>query len=237
MIPAYNEEDSIAEVIEQAMDAVPNADILVINDGSIDRTGDIARKKEVMLLNLPNNLGNSGAKQSGYKYSLKYNYKYIVQIDADGQHNPNEVQDLLIPLQEGRADIVIGSRFINNEGFTSTPLRRLGIRFFSFLIKLLTGTKISDPTSGFRACNSVAARHFAYHYPTDNYSDVETIIDAIKNCMLICEVPVVMKDRYAGTSSISQNKAIYYMIEVSLAVLFSYIKKPKGSTRGGRMNL
>jgi len=158
MIPAYNEEESISMVIEEVKNALPNTDILVINDGSTDRTAEVVREKNVYLLDLSNNLGNSGAKQSGFKYALKHNYEYVVHIDADGQHNPKDIPLLLEPLQKGSADIVIGSRFINKIGFKSTYLRRSGILFFSALIRLLTGIYVSDPTSGFRACNKKAIR-------------------------------------------------------------------------------
>lgn len=230
IIPAYNEEKNIAGVINQLRDTLINSDILVVNDGSVDCTGDIARKEGVCVLDLPNNLGIGGALQTGYKFAKKYNYEIAVQIDGDGQHNAFDINALLKPIKDGQCDVVIGSRFINKDGFQSTFFRRLGIHYFSIMIKLFTGVMISDPTSGFRASNRSAIRYYASYYPTD-YASVESITSSIKNGLRVSEVPVVMEERTKGVSSISMRKSIYYMIKVSLAVIFSVIKAPKKINR------
>ncbi|MCR4440816.1 MAG: glycosyltransferase family 2 protein [Peptococcaceae bacterium] len=230
VIPAYNEEENIAGVIVQVKRSLPGGDILVVNDGSVDRTGEAARKEQVMVLDLSNNLGIGGALQTGYKFALKHGYDIVVQIDGDGQHSSSEIPAMIKALQDKKSDIVIGSRFINQGGFKSTLVRRIGIYYFSFLIKILTGVKIYDPTSGFRVCGRAAIEHFAFNYPAD-YASVESIIDSLRNGLRISEVPVTMAERTAGVSSISRGKAVYYMIKVSLAVFFSLMKAPKKINR------
>ena len=226
IIPAYNEEENIVEVVKhltsQAMTGVLSerlsVDYLIINDGSRDRTLEICGEQQFCYLNLPINLGIGGAVQAGYIYAKRNGYDIAVQMDGDGQHDIAYLEDMLKPLLEDKADIVIGSRFLKKEGFQSSGMRRMGIKFLSFLIRLTTGKKIMDVTSGFRAVNKRFINIYVNDYPTD-YPEPEAIVTAIMNRGRIMEVPVQMRAREAGSSSITFRKSIYYMIKVTLAIL------------------
>lgn len=161
--------------------------------------------------------------QTGYKYADEEGYDIAIQFDGDGQHNSMYLNDLDRLIICEQADLVVGSRFINNEGFQSSIFRRMGIRYFSLLIKILTGKKLTDVTSGFRACNKKVIKYFAYNYPSD-YPEPESIVDLLKNDFTVKEIPVVMNERMHGKSSISQIKAVYYMLKVTLAILISYMR-------------
>lgn len=218
IVPAFNEEANILKTINKIKE-VNDVDILIINDGSSDNTSILARSTaDINVLDLPCNLGIGGAVQTGYKFADRNNYDIAIQIDGDGQHNPQFINQLLIELIEKNYDIVIGSRFIDKTGFQSTFARRIGIKYFYYLIRLLTGLKITDPTSGFRCCNKKAIKYFANYYPTD-YPEPESIVFANRIGMKVTEVPVVMDSREGGVSSIHSYKSIYYMIKVTLAIL------------------
>lgn len=226
IIPAYNEEENIARVIGYltsqlitgSLDVHLSVDYLIINDGSRDSTLEICNKRHFQYLNLPINLGIGGAVQAGYVYAARNGYDIAVQMDGDGQHDIAYLGDMLKPLLEDEADIVIGSRFLEKEGFQSSITRRMGIKFLSFLILLTTGKKIMDVTSGFRAVNKRFIRIYVNDYPTD-YPEPEAIVTAIMNRGRIMEVPVQMRAREGGSSSITFRKSIYYMIKVTLAIL------------------
>lgn len=226
IIPAYNEEANIAEVIEHltslletgTLDAHLSVDYLIINDGSRDSTLEICNKRHFQYLNLPINLGIGGAVQAGYVYAARNGYDIAVQMDGDGQHDIAYLGDMLKPLLEDKADIVIGSRFLEKEGFQSSITRRMGIKILSFLILLTTGKKIMDVTSGYRAVNRRFIRIYVNDYPTD-YPEPEAIVTAIMNKGRIMEVPVQMRAREGGSSSITFGKSVYYMIKVTLAIL------------------
>ena len=226
IIPAYNEEANIAEVIEhltsqlmtETLDVDLSVDYLIINDGSRDSTLEICNKQHFQYLNLPINLGIGGAVQAGYIYAGRNGYDIAVQMDGDGQHDISYLEDMLKPLLEDKADIVIGSRFLKKEGFQSSGMRRMGIKFLSCLIWFTTGKKIMDVTSGFRAVNKRFINIYVNDYPTD-YPEPEAIVTAIMNRGRIMEVPVQMRAREGGSSSITFRKSIYYMIKVTLAIL------------------
>lgn len=226
IIPAYNEEESIADVIEHltsqlmagTLDARLSVDYLIINDGSRDSTLEICDKRHFQYLNLPINLGIGGAVQAGYVYAVRNGYDIAVQMDGDGQHDIVYLGDMLKPLLEDEADIVIGSRFLEKEGFQSSITRRMGIKVLSLLIRLTTGKKIMDVTSGYRAVNKRFIRIYSNDYPTD-YPEPEAIVTAIMNRGRIMEVPVQMRAREGGSSSITFGKSVYYMIKVTLAIL------------------
>lgn len=226
IIPAYNEEENIAEVIEHltsqltagTLDARLSVDYLIINDGSRDSTLDICDKRHFHYLNLPINLGIGGAVQAGYVYAVRNGYDIAIQMDGDGQHDIAYLGDMLKPLLEDEADIVIGSRFLKKEGFQSSLTRRMGIKVLSLLILLTTGKKIMDVTSGYRAVNKRFINIYANDYPTD-YPEPEAIVTAIMNRGRIVEVPVQMRAREGGSSSITSWKSVYYMIKVTLAIL------------------
>lgn len=218
IIPAYNEEESIAEVVGRLTSQRSAYDYLIINDGSRDSTLEICEEQHFQYLNLPINLGIGGAVQTGYVYARRNGYDIAVQMDGDGQHDIAYLEDMLKPILEDEADIVIGSRFLEKEGFQSSRIRRVGIKFLSFLIRLTTGKKLMDVTSGFRAVNKRFINIYANDYPTD-YPEPEAIVTAIMNRGRIMEVPVQMREREGGSSSITFGRSMYYMIKVTLAIL------------------
>lgn len=218
IIPAYNEEGSIEKVIGNLVENYPQYDYVVINDGSLDHTGEICEKNGYNVVNLPINLGIGGAVQTGYQYARRYGYDIAVQIDGDGQHDVSFLDQVIAPLHAGEADVVIGSRFLKREGFQSSATRRVGIGILSGLIRLCTGVQVKDVTSGFRAVNKKFIDVYAADYPSD-YPEPEAVITAVMYRGRILEVPVVMKERENGESSINLKKSVYYMIKVTLAIL------------------
>ena len=227
IIPAYNEQDSIISVIDKLKKDCPKADYVVINDCSKDKTLQVLSENHANYVNLPLNLGIGGGVQTGYKYAMKNGYDIAIQIDGDGQHDTAYLKNVIEPIEKGEADIVIGSRFINKEGFQSSGMRRLGINFLSVLIKICCGTKVLDVTSGFRAVNRTYICEYAKEYPVD-YPEPEAIVKASLSGARIKEVPVIMKERESGTSSISPLKSVYYMIKVSLAIVVCRLTHKKG---------
>lgn len=226
IIPAYNEAESITNVIAKLKQDMPRADYVVVNDCSKDSTMDKLREAEASYLNLPINLGIGGGVQTGYKYALLNGYDLAVQIDGDGQHDTQYLQAVIQPIIAGEKDIVIGSRFLKKEGFQSSGLRRVGITFLSVLIRLCSGVKIYDVTSGFRAVSREYIKIYATDYPVD-YPEPEAIVMAALAGARVGEVPVIMKERQGGESSISAFKSVYYMIKVSLAVILCRITHRK----------
>lgn len=224
IIPAYNEAENLLQVVEDIRRHCPQCDYLVVNDGSTDDTEDLCTRHKIRAVHLPINLGIGGAVQTGYRYAFKNHYEIAVQIDGDGQHDVSYLEDMLGPLIRGEADVIIGSRFISREetGFRSSFLRRAGIRFLSMLIRLCTGVHIYDVTSGFRAVNRRFIRIYASQYPTD-YPEPEAVISAVMHRGRILEIPVVMRQREAGASSIHGFRSAYYMIKVSLSILICRI--------------
>jgi glycosyltransferase involved in cell wall biosynthesis len=219
IVPAYNEERSIAAVVEAVHAHDERLVIIVINDGSSDDTEAAARGTgRATVVNLPVNLGIGGAVQTGFMYAAAHGFDIAVQIDGDGQHNPWEVDGLIEPILAGEADVVIGSRFCEQrEGFKSTFVRRLGIRLFELVGSLLIRQRITDSTSGFRAYNRRAIEFLSTRYPQD-YPEPEAVILLGKNGFSIKEVFVTMSERRDGLSSISGLASLYYMIKVLLAI-------------------
>ncbi len=226
ILPAFNEEASIARTLAELRVAVPDLDLLVVNDGSTDRTSAVARAAGVAaVLDLPVNLGIGGAVQTGFRFAQREGYDVAVQVDADGQHLGSEIPKLLDPLLAGKADAVIGSRFLAGGGFQSTFTRRIGIAIFRVVNSMVIGQTITDNTSGFRAYNRKAIAFLAKHYPLD-FPEPEAVVLLGKNGFRLCEVPVVMQDRQGGTSSINVRRAVYYMVKVLLAVLVNAFREP-----------
>ena len=228
IVPAYNEElnivNAINKIIKYSKKSNNEIDYIVINDGSTDNTKEILRKKMYNTINLIQNLGIGGAVQTGYKYALNNNYDVAIQFDGDGQHDENYIDNLVDEIKEGY-DFVIGSRFISNlSKFKSSSTRRVGIKIISFLIKICTGKKIYDPTSGFRAANREVIKIFANHYPVE-YPEPESTTELIKRGYKVAEIPVEMHERKYGFSSIKPLKSIYYMFSVSLSIIISSITK------------
>lgn len=226
IIPCYNEEENIGKLLLSLRQLkVEGVEIypLPVNDCSKDNTLTEIKKHTRRLLNLPINLGIGGAVQSGFKYALKNNFDIAIQVDGDGQHPVEEIKNLILPLIQNKADVVIGSRFIQKQGFQSTTLRRTGIQFFKHLLKFLTGIKITDSTSGFRALNKKALTLVCDYYP-DDYPEPEALVLYALNHLTIQEIPVQMHERMGGKSSIGAFSSVYYMIKVSLGILFIYIR-------------
>lgn len=215
IIPAYNEAENIVDTVQGVVDA--GYDYVVVNDGSKDNTLSVCRANDVNVIDLPQNLGIGGAVQTGHLYARDMDYDVDIQLDGDGQHDPAYLGKLVAEIQNG-ADLVIGSRFLEQtEGFQSTFMRRVGITWLSFWIKLLTGKRITDPTSGFRACGRRAVNLFAQSYPID-YPEPDSIAHALRLGMDVREVSVEMRERQGGVSSIGGFKSVYYMIKVTLAI-------------------
>lgn len=218
IIPAYNEEENICDVVNNLKAIAPEVDYIIVNDCSRDNTEEICRNEQFHYLSLPSNLGIGGGVQTGYRYALSKNYDIAVQMDGDGQHDPRYLRKLIEPLVNSEADIVIGSRYITREGFQSTGLRRLGITFLSKLIYLISGVRVRDVTSGYRAVNRRFIEVYSQNYPQD-YPEPEAIVAAALRNGKIKEVPVIMRERQGGASSISSWKSIYYMVKVSISIL------------------
>lgn len=224
IIPAYNEQESIKKTVEDIIKNAPEFDYIVINDCSTDRTKEICETEKFNVVHLPVNLGIGGAVQTGYLYAARNGYDIAVQVDGDGQHDPKFLSKMAEFIEAEHANMVIGSRFINKEGFQSSGARRVGIKYFTMLIKLLTGAKITDPTSGLRMVNREIIEFFAEEYPKD-YPEPESVVAILRRKKKVLELPVIMRERSGGVSSISMKKSVYYMIKVSLAILIERIRK------------
>lgn len=222
MIPAYNEEANIERVADELLRSCPQYDYVIINDCSKDGTEDILKKRGYNYISLATNLGIGGAVQSGYLYAAENDYDIAVQLDGDGQHDPAYISKLIEPILNGEADIVIGSRFIEKNGFQSSAARRAGIKVIRGVIRLCCGVSVTDPTSGFRACGREAAEFFSKNYSND-YPEPEAIVSSALEGFRIGEVPVIMRERGGGVSSINVIRSIYYMIKVSLSLLICRI--------------
>lgn len=218
IIPAYNEAGNIEKVINNLVQNYPQYDYIIINDGSTDATEKVCSREGYQVLHLPINMGIGGAVQTGYRYAQKNDYDIAVQIDGDGQHDVSFLENMLKLIETGEADIVIGSRFVQKEGFQSSQIRRVGIRFLSVLAGILTGVRIRDITSGYRAVNRKFINIYADDYPAD-YPEPEAMVIAAVHGGVIKEYPVIMRERESGTSSITLKKSVYYMIKVTLAML------------------
>ena len=219
IVPCYNEQETILDLYREINDKTAY-DVLVVNDCSTDESGAILMREGIPHLSLPLNLGIGGAVQTGYRYALGNDYDIAVQVDGDGQHDPGQIEALVAPIEKGDADLVIGSRYIDKTGFQSSVMRRVGIRFFKMLIYCLSGAKITDATSGFRAVNKKTMLLFDTYYAKD-YPEPESNILALKNNMRVIEIPVTMRKRQGGTSSIKALQPIYYMLKVSLGIIIS----------------
>ena len=224
VIPAFNEQQDILNVIDDVRQHVPDSDILVVNDCSTDETSLRARcAPGVMVADLPCNLGIGGAVQTGFKFAQEHGYQYMAQVDGDGQHIPGETSKLLQTMKRTNCDMVIGSRFLDVDSFRTSWARRMGIRIFYYLFQLLIQLKITDSTSGFRLYNSKSIALLARYYP-DDYPEPDAIILLHKHGLRICEVGVAMRPREHGESSITPLKSPYYMAKVMLSIVFSYTR-------------
>ncbi|WP_028552178.1 glycosyltransferase family 2 protein [Paenibacillus sp. UNC451MF] len=224
VIPAFNEQNNILKVIRDIRESIPYSDILVINDCSHDNTSFAARQAEgVKVIDLPFNLGIGGAVQTGFKYASTRDYDYMVQIDGDGQHIAKEVEKLYDAMLRSGSDMVIGSRFLDIQSYRTTWSRRLGIKVFYLLFRMMIQTKVTDSTSGFRMYNRRSIELLRKYYP-DDYPEPDAIILLKKHGLRISEVGVEMREREHGASSITPIKSPYYMAKVILSIFFSYTR-------------
>ncbi len=225
IIPCFNEEKNIVDTVNRVKEKY---DYIVINDGSTDKSLKVLQKHKFNYINLINNVGIGGAMQVGYKYASKEGYDIAIQFDGDGQHDENYIEKIISPIKNKEANMVIGSRFVGNESeFKSTRLRQIGIRVLSFLLKILTKKKINDMTSGFRAVDKKIIDIFSLSYPLE-YPEPITNLSLSKKNMIIKEIPVRMRKRKYGKSSIGNINSIYYMFNVILLFLIINFSKEDG---------
>ncbi len=225
VVPAYNEAATISAVVASIREARMDFDVLVVDDGSTDATGELAQSAGAQVLRMPFNLGIGGAVQAGFTYALEHRYERMVQVDADGQHLPDEIR-VLSETMDARPDVdmVCGSRFISDTGYPAPISRRTGIHIFAFLLSRIVGQRVSDPTSGFRLYNRRGIALFARDYPHD-YPEVEAILMVHHHRLRMVEVPVKMRERGGGVSSITSGKSAYYMIKVLLALFVGLARR------------
>ncbi|MDP9308726.1 MAG: glycosyltransferase family 2 protein [Actinomycetota bacterium] len=224
LVPAHNEEGTVAGVIEEIKGFDPDFDVLVIDDGSTDRTAAVAEAAGARVVQLPYNLGIGGAVQTGLQYARDHDFDVAVQVDGDAQHDPAEIPKILAPIIEGDADLVVGSRFLGEGEYEPPVTRLLGIRFLARVVSLLVRQRVTDTTSGFRASNRRAISLFASDYPHD-YPEVEAMVLVFRHRLKLVEVPVQMRLRGAGESSITFWRSAYYMLKVLLALFVGLFRR------------
>lgn len=224
IIPAFNEEETIASVITDVRTNVPEADILVVNDGSRDSTGTVAESMGAITLTHLYNLGIGATMQTGYKYARINGYDMAVQVDADGQHRADYIRALIRPILENTAQVTIGSRFLEDGDYRPSFARNAGMAVFSKVVSMILGEKVTDTTSGFRACGREVISFFSQAYP-DDYPEVEALVLLHRKGFRIMEVPVKMSERAGGRSSITPTKSVLYMFKVLLAIFVDLLKK------------
>jgi glycosyltransferase involved in cell wall biosynthesis len=217
IVPAFNEAGSIAEVVSEIRDFDREIHVLVVDDGSTDATSAVAEAAGARVLRLPINLGIGGAVQAGYLYAFERGFDLAAQVDGDGQHDASELGRLLEPILAGRADLAIGTRFAGGQSYRAPLTRRIGIALFAGLVSVRVRQRMTDTTSGFRAVNRRGIRLFAADYPHD-YPEVESVVTAARGDLRVCEVPVAMRQRAAGRSSINTFRSFYYVVKVLLAL-------------------
>lgn len=230
VVPCYNEEEAIAGVvadINRVRDRYGlHLDVLAVNDCSKDSTLAVLKQLDCLHLDLPVNLGIGGAMQAGYRYAHRNGYDIAIQVDGDGQHPADDLPSLIKPILDDKADVVIGSRFLKRAGFQSSFMRRFGIKYFRWLNKLLIGLTVHDSTSGFRAFNKRTIEIVDRYYP-DEYPEPEAIVQFGLRNLRIQEVPVTMRERQGGISSISVIQSVYYMVKVTMGILFIFVRSQK----------
>ena len=224
IVPAYNEEGSVASVVGAIDQRAPGFDVLVVDDGSTDSTRSQAERAGATVIQHPFNLGIGGAVQTGFKYALRNGYEVAVQIDGDGQHDPSYIPMMLELLQSDTVDMVCGSRFREHAGYGVPLRRRVGITIFSVMLSLIVRQQVTDPTSGFRMTNRRGIELFARNYPHD-YPEVEAIVMMHSQRLQMRELPVRMRERTTGRSSITNTLGAYYMVKVVLAVLVNLFRR------------
>ena len=224
IVPAFNEAGNVGRVIDELRAFDAGLDIVVISDGSLDRTAAVAREHGAHVISLPFNLGIGGAVQTGFRYAWEEGYDVVVRVDGDGQHDPAQLAQVLEPVLAGEADIVVGSRFAGESAYRSSATRRIGIRVLAWVVSAIAGQRVTDTTSGFQALNRQAIRLFAADYPHD-YPEVEGMVMVIRHRLRLREVPVSMRARVHGRSSIGSFASVYYMAKVLLALFVGLFRR------------
>jgi glycosyltransferase involved in cell wall biosynthesis len=224
IVPAYNEERNVGRVLDELRALDPGLDVVVVSDGSTDRTAEVAAARGAHVIRLPFNLGIGGAVQTGFRHAWEEGYELAVRLDGDGQHDPGELRVLVAPVVAGEADLAVGSRFVAGGGYRSSAARRIGIRLLARVVSLIARQRLTDTTSGFQACNRRAISVYAADLPHD-YPEVEGMVIAIKHRLRLVEVPVTMREREHGRSSIGALASIYYMVKILLALFVDLFRR------------
>ena len=233
IIPAYNEEKNIYNVVKRVCHAIADVDVIVINDGSADQTEREAKRAGAKVLSLPFNMGYGVAVQTGYKFADHRGYRYVAQIDGDGQHDPTCLNDLLEPLKQSEADYVLGSRFLEERSYTPPFMRRVGMRMFANIVSWITNQRVYDPTSGFIAFNHRVLHFFTLdHFPND-YPDANLLVEIYYEGYKLKEVPVCMYENEEGKSMHDGFKPVYYTYKMCIAILSAFLRKKLGYKQGG----
>ena len=224
IVPAHNEQGSVGRVVREIRAVDPGLEVVVVDDGSVDRTAVEAAEAGARVVRLPFNLGIGGAVQTGFRYAAEHGFDLAVRLDGDGQHDPGQLERLVAPILAGEADLVVGSRFVAPSGYRAPAARRAGIALFARVVSLLVGRRVTDTTSGFQALNRRAIRLFAADYPHD-YPEVEATLMVFKHELTLTEVPVTMRERESGSSSITALRSVYYAVKVLLAVFVGALRR------------
>ena len=223
VIPAYNEQASIRAVIREAREVLPGVPLVVIDDCSKDATVLLAQEAGAQVLRLPHHLGLGGAVQAGYKLAYELGYEYVIRLDGDGQHDPRDVPRLLDALRRSGCQMVIGSRFAESDGSQTSVMRKVGVRFFRGVLRVILGEPVRDPTSGFVGVNRAALQVFSASFPLE-YPEIEALVVLQRRAFRFVEVPCRMRPRLGGKSSITAVKSVYYVLHVLLGVLVNILR-------------
>ena len=225
IVPAWNEAGAIGGVVDEVRSVSAEIEVVVVDDASRDETASIAEAHGATVLRLPFNVGIGGAVQTGFRYALEQGYERAVRLDGDGQHDASQIPKILAPIEVGDADLVIGSRFVDPDGTYRPPLaRRMGIRIFARLVSMLGRQRVTDTTSGFIALDRAGIELFAVEYPHD-YPEVEATLVALRSGLRLAQVQVEMRERTAGTSSITFLRSLYYIVKVTLALFVASLRR------------
>jgi glycosyltransferase involved in cell wall biosynthesis len=233
IVPAYNEEAAVGTVVRGVQEAVPGVPVLVIDDCSLDSTVGVARAAGARVLSLPHHLGLGGCVQAGYKLAYELGFEYVIRVDGDGQHDPHDILPILEALQKTGCEMVIGSRFVEQNGSQTSMIRSLGIRFFKLVLRPILGRKVHDPTSGFVGVNRRALQVFSRSFPLE-YPEIEALVVLQRKAFRFEEVPCKMHPRTTGRSSITALKSIYYIVHVLLGVFVNVLRYEGRARRRAR---
>ena len=233
IVPAYNEEAAVGGVVRSIRALLPNTPVLVIDDCSLDTTQQVARQAGADVLPLPHHLGLGGCVQAGYKLAFELGYQYVIRLDGDGQHDARDIPRIFETLRASGCEMVIGSRFVGDNGFSASAIRSLGIRFFRMVLRPILGKPVRDPTSGFVGVNREALQVFSKSFPLE-YPEIEALVVLQRRRFRFQEVPCKMHPRTTGRSSITPVRSIYYIVHVLLGVFVNVLKFDSRARRPGR---